>query len=131
MHFINEGIAEDLYGYLGGTLNNLGCQPVKIGGIEDHIHILCCMSKNITIIKLLQELKQSSSKWIKTKGNEFHNFYWQDGYGAFTVSPRYVEKLVSYISNQKEHHSKKSFKEEYIEFLERNGIQYDLRYVWD
>jgi REP element-mobilizing transposase RayT len=128
-YFINEKIANDLYSYIGGTLNKLGCQPLKIGGVEDHIHILCCLSKNITIIKLLQEIKQSSSKWLKTKADELRNFYWQDGYGAFTVSPANVENLISYIGSQREHHLKKSFKEEYIEFLEGNDIQYDLRYV--
>ncbi len=130
-HFINEKIASDLYSYIGGTLSLLGCQPLKIGGMEEHIHILCCLSKNITIIKLLQEIKQSSSKWLKTKSDEFRNFYWQDGYGAFTVSPANVANLIAYIGNQRDHHHKKSFKEEYIEFLEGNDIQYDLRYVWD
>jgi len=129
--FIDENIASELYSYIGGILNKLECPPIKIGGYHDHIHILCCLSKKITLIKLLQEIKQSSSKWMKTKGGKLQNFFWQDGYGAFTVSPFHTENIISYIENQPEHHRKISFKDEYIEFLDECGIDYDLRYVWD
>ena len=129
--FINEDIASELYSYIGGILNNIECPPIKIGGYHDHIHILCCLSKKITLIKLLQEIKQSSSKWMKTKGGKLKDFFWQDGYGAFTVSSYHTEKIISYIENQPEHHRKISFKEEYIGFLDEYGIDYDPRYVWD
>ena len=131
IHLIKQEISNELYSYIGGTLNNLGCRPVKIGGDEDHIHILCCLSKEITIIKLVKEIKQSSSIWIKTKSYEYRNFYWQDGYGAFSVCPRHVENLISYINNQKEHHHKKSFRQEFTEILDENGIDYDQLYLWD
>jgi putative transposase len=128
---ITDELAPELYSYLGGTLNQLECTPIRINGHLDHIHILCCLSKKITVIKLLQEIKQSSSKWAKTKGIQYKNFYWQDGYGAFTVSAGNITRIVRYVENQKEHHRKKTFQKEYIGLLEKYGVEYDIRYVWD
>lgn len=129
--FIKQSIRKELYSYIGGILNNVECPSIKIGGIDDHIHILCRFSKKITIIKLLEEIKTSSSKWIKTKGEDYAKFHWQDGYGAFTVSSSAVENVTSYIENQEQHHAFKKFKEEYIELLENNNTDYDERYLWD
>lgn len=82
-------------------------------------------------MKLLEEIKSNSSKWIKTKDNVYSNFYWQDGYGAFSVNPAEVDKVVAYIANQKEHHRKKTFQEEYRSILKKYTIEFDERYVWD
>ena len=79
----------------------------------------------------MEQLKSNSSKWIKTKGEQYRNFYWQDGYGAFSVSPWQVEVVRNYIANQKEHHNKKTFKQEYRAFLKKYKVEYDERYVWD
>jgi len=79
----------------------------------------------------MEELKKSSSRWIKTRGNSFKNFYWQDGYGAFSVSPTQTDIIVNYISNQELHHKKKTFQEEYRAFLKKYKMDYDERYVWD
>ena len=76
-------------------------------------------------------MKSQSSKWIKTKGEAYSNFYWQDGYGAFSVNPSDVEIVINYIANQKEHHSKKTFQNEYKAFLKKQEVEYDERYVWD
>lgn len=89
------------------------------------------MSKKITTIKLLEEIKKTSSKWIKTKGEEFSKFHWQDGYGAFTVSPSGVDNIKLYIEYQEEHHGHKKFKDEYIELLKINNADYDEKYLWD
>jgi len=89
------------------------------------------LSKKIALMKLLEELKSNSSKWIKTKGEKYSNFYWQDGYGAFSVKPSDIEKVISYISNQHEHHSKKAYQDEYRAFLKKYKIEYDERYVWN
>jgi REP element-mobilizing transposase RayT len=129
--YIKSSIRKELYNYIGGVLNNIECPPIKIGGIDDHIHILCRLSKKITTIKLLEEIKKTSSKWIKTKGEEFADFHWQDGYGAFTVSPSGVNNVSLYIENQEEHHRHKKFKDEYIELLKTNNADYDERYLWD
>ena len=128
---IKGPVEKELHAYLGGICNNLDCQPIKIGGYTDHIHILCMLSKKITLMKLLEVLKSHSSKWIKTKGDDFKNFYWQDGYGAFSVKPSETERVITYIANQHEHHSKKSFQDEYREFLEEYQTAFDERYVWD
>ena len=128
---IPDSIELELYNYLGGICNNLECQVVKVGGYKDHIHILCLLSKKITLVKLMEQLKSNSSKWIKTKGNEYSNFYWQDGYGAFSVNPSEIEIVVNYIANQKEHHSKKTFQNEYRAFLKKYRVEYDEKYVWD
>jgi REP element-mobilizing transposase RayT len=129
--FIKPSIRNELFNYLGGILNNIECHPIKIGGVDDHIHILCRLSKKITIIKLLEEIKKSSSKWIKTKGEKFVKFHWQDGYGTFTVSPTGVDSVRLYIDNQEEHHSNTKFKDEFIELLKTNNTDYDERYLWD
>ena len=128
---IHPPIEKELHSYLGGICNGLECYPVKIGVYNDHLHILCLLSKKLALIKLLEELKSHSSKWIKTKGYNLKNFYWQDGYGAFSVSPSEVDILRTYIENQHEHHKTKTFQEEYRKFLADYKIEYDERYVWD
>ncbi len=131
LHIIHPQIEDELYAYLGGICKNLECSPIKIGGFTDHVHILCMLSKKIALMKLMEELKSHSSKWMKTKGNSLLNFYWQDGYGAFSVKPSEVETVVHYIANQKEHHRKKTFQEEYRDYLSDYNVAYDERYVWD
>jgi len=128
---IQSPYAEELHSYLGGICKNLECQPIKIGGYTNHVHILCLLSKKIALIKLLEELKSHSSKWIKTKGDLLKNFYWQDGYGAFSINPTEVDTVIGYIANQNEHHSKKTFQDEYRTFLKKYQVEYDEKYVWD
>jgi REP element-mobilizing transposase RayT len=127
---IDENIENELYSYLAGICNKLECYPIKVGGYTNHVHVLCNLSKKMALVKLMEELKSHSSKWIKTKGAKYSNFYWQDGYGAFSVNPREVEIVVKYIENQKEHHRKKSFQEEFLAFLEKYNVEFDEKYVW-
>ena len=129
--FIKTPVEEELHSYLGGTCKKLECQPIKVGGYTDHIHILCMLSKKIALMKLMEELKSSSSKWIKTKADEYANFYWQDGYGAFSVNPTNVDALITYIENQHAHHQKKTYQHEYRGILKKHKIEYYERYVWD
>lgn len=129
--FIYEPVEQELHAYLGGICKNLECHPIKIGGYIDHIHILCMLSKKIALMKLLEEVKSHSSKWMKTKGDDLTNFYWQDGYGAFSVNPSEVDAVINYITNQKEHHSRRNFQDEYRGILKKYKIEYDERFVWD
>lgn len=129
--FIDESIEQELFNYLGGICKNMECWPVKIGGHLDHVHILCALSKKVTLIKLLEEIKKNSSKWIKTKGDAYKNFYWQSGYGAFSVNPAQVDIVAQYIENQKEHHAKKTFQKEYLSILSKYKIEYDPQFIWD
>ncbi|MBW8050703.1 MAG: IS200/IS605 family transposase [Cytophagales bacterium] len=128
---IHEPVQSKLYGYLGGICKNLECHPVKIGGYTDHVHILCMLSKKIALMKLLEEVKSHSSKWVKTMDKTLKNFYWQGGYGAFSVSHSQVDVVKAYIENQKEHHKKITFQEEYRALLKKYNVEYDERYVWD
>jgi len=128
---IDDDISDELYAYLGGICKALECPPIKVGGHVDHIHILCRLSKKITIMKLLEEVKKNSSKWIKTKSKKYDNFYWQDGYAVFSVNPKDVDVVANYIANQNEHHQKKSFQDECRIFFKKYQIEYDERYVWD
>ena len=91
---INEAVENEVHSYLGGVCKKLDCQPLKVGGYDDHVHILCMLSKKITLIKLLEEVKSHSSKWIKTLDKSLEHFYWQDGYGAFSVNPAQTEKVI-------------------------------------
>ena len=102
-----------------------------VGGHEDHVHILCMLSRKVALMKLIEEVKSHSSKWIKTKGSEYEKFYWQNGYGGFSIHPDQVEIIKNYISKQEEHHKKTLFKEEYRSFLNKYNVEYDERYVWD
>lgn len=129
-HFITTEIEPELFAYIGGILNNNGCRLLDAGGTADHVHLLVSQSKNIALSSLMKDMKKDSSSWIKTKGNEFRNFHWQDGYGAFSLGVAEIGSLKKYIAGQKEHHRKRSFQEELIEFLNEYGIQYDERYLW-
>ena len=124
-------IEQELHSYLGGICNKLDCQSIIAGGHTDHIHILFKLSKKIALIKLVEEVKSHSSKWIKTKGAEYKNFYWQDGYGAFSIKPSQVDNVIAYISKQHEHHAKKTFQDEYRAFLRKYKVDFNEEYVWD
>ncbi|MCL5027706.1 MAG: IS200/IS605 family transposase [Bacteroidetes bacterium] len=124
-------IRNEMHAYLGGTINNLNSQVILVGGSTDHVHILCKLSRNYSIAKVVGDIKRSSSKWIKTKGRMLAKFEWQNGYGAFSVGKSETNRLEKYILNQEIHHSKKSFQDEFRLFLQAYQIEYDERYVWD
>ena len=104
--FIDEAIETELFSYLGGVCKGLECSPIKVGGHRDHIHILCNLSRKIALMDLIEKVKTHSSKWVKTKGDQYKDFYWQHGYGAFSVSPKKIDLVTDYILNQKTHHQK-------------------------
>ena len=120
-----------LHAYMAGVLQNIGCEPILIGGVEDHVHILCNLSRTITIASLVEEVKKSPSKWMKEQGAAFNDFYWQGGYGAFSVSQSNVEQVRAYIAAQEEHHRKVSFQDEFRTLCRKYGVEIDERYVWD
>ncbi len=130
-NLIDEEIETELLAYLSGICNKLDCLVINIGSYKNHVHILCNLSKKTSLSILLENLKGSSSKWIKKRSSKYHNFYWQEGFGAFSVSRDKVQYVSGYIGNQKLHHSGKSFETEYLEFLKENDVQYDNRYIWE
>ena len=121
---------ERVHEYIGQLVNTTGCSVIQTGGIGDHVHILFLLSKNENISHVVEEVKRNSSRWIKTISPHYEKFGWQGGYGAFSVSQSVVEKTLEYIKNQKRHHAKHSFRDEYIGFLKLYRISYDERYVF-
>ncbi|WP_096431659.1 IS200/IS605 family transposase [Labilibaculum antarcticum] len=122
---------EKLHAYLGKTCNELSCPILIVGGHVDHIHLLCMLSKNSSLVELIKRIKTSSSRWMKMQSSELAHFYWQDGYGAFSVNPTEVDVIRDYIQNQHQHHKKHSFQDEYRAFLKKYKVDYDERYIWD
>ncbi len=120
----------ETHNYLGGIAKTLNCQPLIVGGVADHIHLLTLLSRTRSIADFVKELKRVSSNWLQDeKGVE--KFHWQSGYGVFSVSESQVPKVRAYIENQEEHHRAMSFQEEFRELLQRHGIEFDEQYVWD
>lgn len=118
-----------LFAYIDGIIVNSKALVVQIGGVPNHIHILCTLPRTISTSKFVENIKRSSSMWIKTLGRHYSKFAWQGGYGIFSVSASQVHRVKNYIINQKEHHRKKSFENEYLDFLHAYGIDYDDNYV--
>ncbi len=118
-------------GYMVGILRNIKCPSLIVGVVADHVHILCSLHRTVTIAQVVEEVKTSSSVRIKEEGPALGDFHWQNGYGAFSVSPSNIEQVETYIAHQEEHHRRMTFQEEYRKMLERHGIEYDERYVWD
>ena len=127
---IRQEWEENLYKYITGVVQNKGHKMIAINGVQDHIHILIGQNAIESLSELVREVKKVSSVFIKEKGYS-KRFYWQSGYGAFSCSRSSLDQVIAYIDRQKEHHSTKSFREEYRAFLERYGIDYDERYLFE
>lgn len=127
----NEQHRDDLHRQLGGTSKTLKCPTIIVGGVEDHVHILARQARTISLADWVKELKRVTSIWIKDHVPNLSAFQWQAGYGAFSVSQSNSDQVADYIRHQKEHHRRIDFCTEYRELLERHGIEYDERYVWD
>ena len=134
-HVKSTGITirkEDLglvFAYIGGIIQNVGAYPITVGGITNHIHILATMPKTMSVSEFVQKIKANSSKWIKTIDDYYETFAWQEGYGAFCASPTLLKKTIRYIETQEQHHHKVSVRDEFIQFLKENGIEFDERYL--
>ena len=126
---ITEDRQPRLYDYIGGTIRSLGGISLELNGTEDHVHLLTKLRPDKALSDVLRDLKANASGWMHDVFPESKAFSWQRGYGAFTVSHSNVEEVRNYIAHQKEHHRKTSFRDEFIQFLKANGIEYDKRYV--
>jgi REP element-mobilizing transposase RayT len=127
----DDQVREKTHAYLGGICRNLESPALIVGGTADHVHLLCRQSKNQAVCDLLRELKRASSLWIKEQFRDLAGFHWQQGYGAFSVSPSHVEALVGYIGNQQAHHAQVSFQDEFRQLCRKYGLEIDERYVWN
>jgi REP element-mobilizing transposase RayT len=127
---IKPEIEQRVWAYIGGIARKHGMSALQVGGIEDLIHVLVMSPPTLAPSQIAQFLKGDSSKWIHEEFSALRDFAWQDGYGAFTVSKSNLSEVIRYIQHQREHHQKRTFQEEYLEFLQKYEIQYDERYVW-
>lgn len=122
---------ERTHAYLAGVCNNQDCPSLIVGGVEDHVHILCRFGKTIEVATLIRELKRDSSKWIKVEQPKLCDFHWQAGYGAFSISPSHLVDLKKYIANQVEHHRQETFQDEFRRICQKYGVEIDERYAWE
>lgn len=118
-----------IFSYISGILDHIDCQPLIVGGISNHIHLLCVLNKNVALAKMVEEVKRSTSKWIKSKGRFYDTFSWQEGYGAFSVSQSKIDIVTNYIKNQEEHHKRMSFEDELKSFLREYKVEYNEEYL--
>ncbi len=129
--FLDEIIRPRVHAYLATVIRNIDSPFVVVGGVADHVHLLFDMGKMHAPVEFVEQVKRESSKFVKTLGPAYGDFYWQRGYVMFSVSPIHLADAENYVRNQPEHHLKKTFQDEFREFLKRYGFEYDERYVWD
>lgn len=127
----DEAIRRQTHAYLAATLNEHECPALLVGGTADHVHVVCTLSRTRSLAEVIGKVKHSSSKWIKTKGPRLVKFAWQNGYGAFSVSHSNLARMRAYVRDQSRHHRRMTFQDEVRVLLEKHGVAYDERYVWD
>jgi REP-associated tyrosine transposase len=129
--WLDSDVRQRMHAYLATICRDLGSDFVHIGGVADHVHIITTLPRTVSQSELIEQIKKTSSKWVKTFGSRYRGFSWQRGYGAFSVSPSQLNAVLQYVDTQQEHYRARTFQEEYRELLRRHGIDFDERYVWD
>ncbi|GAH02703.1 unnamed protein product, partial [marine sediment metagenome] len=127
--WLKSDIREKLFPYIGGICRENNFKLIKAGGVDDHLHLLVSLPSTITIAKVIQYLKGGSSRWIHETFGDMKNFAWQEGYGAFTIGVSQIDRTIKYITNQEDHHRKKTFREEFIDILNYHGIEFEEKYL--
>ena len=128
---MRENDLKRIFSYIGGIINRIGGATMDVGGVVDHVHIVASLPKTKSLSDFVKIIKSDSSRWIKSIDSYYDKFAWQEGYGAFSVSPTLLYKTINYVKNQPQHHKTMSFRKEYESFLKAYGIQYDERYAFD
>lgn len=129
--FITTEIEPELHAYMATIFQGCKSPSLLVGGTRDHIHALFVLSRTWTLADVVEEVKTNSSKWIKSKGQAYRQFHWQSGYGAFSIGQSQAQRVKAYITNQKEHHRRRTFQDELRALLKKYAVEYDKRYVWD
>jgi len=129
--FITADLQARLWPFMGGIARENRMKALVIGGVEDHVHLLLSLPSTLAIAKAIQLIKGGSSRWVHDTFPKLHDFAWQEGYGAFSIGISQVARTIGYIESQVKHHRKRTFQEEFLEFLKKHGIEYDERYIWD
>src|SRR5262249_30691306 len=128
---LDPAIRPRMHAYLATVCRDFGCEAYRVGGAADHVHIAARLARTISQSELLEKIKKTSSAWIKTQGPDYEHFFWQGGYGAFSIGYSQLDDLVHYVNNQEMHHKTKTFQEEYRELLQKYNVPFDEPYVWD
>ncbi len=129
--WIDLEIQPGMHAYLATVCRDCDCQAYRVGGARDHVHIAVRLGRTVSQAALLEKIKKTSSAWIKAQGRKYAGFWWQGGYGAFSIGLSQLEDLIHYIDRQEEHHKTRTFQEEYRDLLKKYRVQYDERYLWD
>jgi putative transposase len=129
--WLGSDVRPRMHAYLATVCRDLGAELVRVGGVADHVHIVTTLPRTVSQAQLIEEIKKTSSKWIKALEARYRGFFWQRGYGAFSVSPTQGDAVLQYVKAQQEHHRTQTFQEEYRELLRRHGVDFDEQYVWD
>jgi REP element-mobilizing transposase RayT len=129
--WLDANVRPRMHAYLATICRELGADFVYVDGVSDHVHIVTSLPRTLSQAQLIEQIKKTSSKWIKTVDAQYWGFSWQRGYGAFSVSPSQLDAVLQYIDGQKEHHRVRTFQEEYRELLRKHGVDFEERYVWD
>jgi REP-associated tyrosine transposase len=129
--WLDSAIRPRMHAYLATICRDLGGEAFRVGGVADHVHIVTTLARTLSQADMIEAIKKSSSKWIKTLEARHHCFFWQRGYGASSVSPSQLDALLGYVETQEAHHRTRTFQQEYRELLRRHGVEFDERYVWD
>ena len=129
--FLNPDLRPRLHAYLATVARDAGSECYRAGGVADHVHLAIRLSRTLTVADLIEQLKTTSSKWLKTQSTDLATFSWQRGYGCFSVGPTNLDSLCAYIDDQENHHRKRTFEEEFRNFLKKYNVTYNEAYVWD
>jgi REP element-mobilizing transposase RayT len=129
--WLDRDLRPRVHAYVATICRDLNAEALRVGGMADHLHVVTTLPRTLSQAAMVEKLKKTSSKWIKEVDSNYRRFYWQRGYGAFSVSPSQLDAVLKYVGSQEEHHRTRSFQEEYRDFLRKYGIAFDERYVWD
>jgi REP element-mobilizing transposase RayT len=129
--WLDSGVRRRMHAYLATICRDFGADLVHVGGISDHVHILMTLPRTVSQSELVEKIKKTSSKWIKGLDARYRGFFWQRGYGAFSVSPSQLEAVLAYIGEQQQRHRTRTFQEEYRDMLRKHDLKFDERYLWD
>ena len=129
--WLDRDVRPRMHAYIATICRDLNGDALRVGGVADHLHIVTTLPRTLSLAAMVETLKKTSSKWIKGLDSKYRRFYWQRGYGAFSVSPSQLNALLEYVESQEEHHRTRTFQEEYREFLRKYGVEFDERYMWD
>lgn len=129
--WLDPSVRPRMHAYLATICHNIEADLVRIGGVADHVHIVTTLPRTLSQAELIERLKKGSSKWIKAVDVRYRGFFWQRGYGAFSVSPSQLDSVLKYVNDQQGHHRTRTFQEEYRDLLHKHRVDFDERYVWD